>query len=114
MVTLVTSAKLVPVMVTPVPPTSEPVAGLTPVTVIVRGVTESLQPGVATAANRPPTIPTALVNVMVEPLRTSKSASNERYADPRLAWYDAAGRRAVAELREVVAAPAVRDPCRCE
>src|SRR5437660_10267695 len=45
MVTLVTSMKLLPVIVTLVPPASGPVAGLTPVTVIVSSRSEERRVG---------------------------------------------------------------------
>jgi hypothetical protein len=68
MVTLVTSMKLVPVIVTLLPPPSRSLAGLTAATVTdARGATESLQPGVRTAAVRPPRIAIALVSVISLP-----------------------------------------------
>src|SRR5439155_8116869 len=61
MVTLVTSTKLVPVIVTPVPPPNRSVAGLTAVTVIgAAGPTSSLQPATRSPPSRLLTIAVAL------------------------------------------------------
>src|SRR5437016_6715135 len=83
MVTLVTSMKLLPVIVTLVPPASGPVAGLTPVTVIVSstGVIELLQPGARKAVSRPAPIATALVKVMSP--RSAMVGTSQRPYGPR-------------------------------
>src|SRR5437867_11984061 len=126
MVTLVTLTKFVPVMVTLVPPAMEPVAGLTAVTDRGEGPGpqqgESLQPGVATAARRLPTIPIALVSAMSLPLRWRHTLSPQfevrNHQALRLTrdsnGYAAGVGRTVAELSEEVVAPAVRGPARCE
>ena len=65
MVTLVTSMKLVPVIVTPVPPPNRSVAGLTAVMVIgAAGPTSSLQPAPRSAPSRLLTIAVARASFM--------------------------------------------------